>query len=658
MHNAVEVTLILLATAVAVVVVFRRLSLPAILGYLLVGAVIGPNALGWVTDSVGQRHLAEFGVVFLMFSIGLEFSLPQLSAMRKIVFGLGGLQVVLTLVLVAGMARLAGLPWSAAVVIGGIASMSSTAIVSRTLAERMQLSSAYGRQTMGVALFQDLAVVPLIVMIPTLTKPADEMAAAIGIASAKAAVVLAIVLFFGQRVMRKLFDVVARQKSSELFVLSVLLVTLTLSFVTERAGLSAALGAFVAGMLISETEYRYQVEDDIKPFRDVLLGLFFITIGMLIDVRSLLNAWWLVLLLLVAFFVIKLAIVFLLAQRFGSTRADALKSGLALAPAGEFGFVLLSLAGQTSVLPPAWEQAVLGASLLSMFAAPLLMMNADKIALYLFASEWESRALQLHQMAMKSMAVQRHVIICGYGRSGQSVARFLEREKIPLVALDADPERVREAAVAGDSVLFGDASRREVLTAAGLPRAQAVVVSFSDTAKALAIIGQVRQLRGDVPVIVRTFDDTDIAKLRDAGAAEIVAEVVEGSLMLAAQTMLLLGLPISQVLRRVNAERNERYSLLAGFFHGATDDADPDDRQTRRLKAVALTASANGVGKSLSELRLDALEVKVTAVRRGGTRPMPIADDLQLAGGDVVICLGTPEQLARAEMQLLQGLSL
>ncbi|HET9651387.1 MAG TPA: monovalent cation:proton antiporter-2 (CPA2) family protein, partial [Usitatibacter sp.] len=351
MHDALPAALILLVSAVVAVMLFRRIAMPAILGYLIVGVVVGPHALGLVSDNENTRYLAEFGVVFLMFSIGLEFSLPQLMAMRRIVFGLGSAQVAVILVLGTAGAIAAGLDWREGVVVGGVLAMSSTAIVSKTLAERGQLHSEFGRQVMGVLLFQDLAVIPLIVVIPALSLGGGELAHAIGVALAKAAVVLALVLYLGQRFMRMLFDGVARQKSSELFVLFVLMVTLGLAWVTQAAGLSLALGAFLAGMLISETEYRYQVEDYIKPFRDVLLGLFFVTIGMLLDLRELAAHFVAIALVLAALLAVKFLVVFGLARAFGAEKPGALRSALALAPAGEFGFVLLPLAAGLAAAP-------------------------------------------------------------------------------------------------------------------------------------------------------------------------------------------------------------------------------------------------------------------------------------------------------------------
>jgi CPA2 family monovalent cation:H+ antiporter-2 len=657
MYDFLALTLILLASGVLVVTVCRRLNLPPMLGYLVAGIAIGPHALGLMPDSEQTRYLGEFGVVFLMFTIGLEFSLPQLIAMRRIVFGLGFAQVTLTMLVTTAAAWLVGLPWDACVVLGGVICLSSTAIVSKTLADRLELHSPHGRQIMGVALFQDLAVIPLLVLIPTLGMSGQQVAVELGLAFLKAAVLLALLIFFGQSATRRVLNLVASQKSSELFVLAVLLITLGLAWLTKLFGLSLALGAFVGGILISETEYRYQVEDYIKPFRDVLLGLFFVTIGMLLDGRLVLREFPLVAVVLVLLLATKFGIIFGLARLFRNNANVALRSALALAPAGEFGFVLLSQAGGLNLVEPQILQAVLAAMLLSMLAAPFILANSDRIALYFSEAEFMQRAMALHELSVKSMDVQGQVIICGYGRSGQNLARFLEVEQIPMIALDSDPERVRQAAAAGNAVLYGDAGRREVLMSAGLSRAAALVVSFADVPTAIKILSHVRDLRPDLPVVVRTIDDSEIDRLKDAGAAEVVPELVEGSLMLATHAMMLLGIPLSRVLRRLRAVRSQRYQLMRGFFHGATDeDEDLEDESQPRLYSVVLDEGAAAVGKTIGELNLEALDVEITAVRRrnirGGINPGP---DLQLEAGDVLVLLGTPENLAAAEIGLLQG---
>ncbi|MCX7137571.1 MAG: cation:proton antiporter, partial [Proteobacteria bacterium] len=592
MENSLHLVLILLAAAVLVVILFRLLKLPAMIGYLLVGIIIGPHSLGLIPDTAGTQYLAEIGVVFLMFSIGLEFSLAKLTTMRRIVFGLGASQVVLTLAgVVAGMVA-AGADWRTGLVLGGVVAMSSTAIVSKMLADKLELNTLHGRQVIGVLLFQDLAVVPLLILIliPALAGDPGDMAAGLSIALVKAAVVLSILLYFGQRPMRAWFHLVATQKSSELFVLNVLLITLGLAFITELAGLSLVLGAFIAGMLISETEYRYQVEDNIKPFRDVLLGLFFVTIGMKLDIALVYgNLPWVVL-VLAMLIALKTLLIAGLSRLFGSDTGAALRTGLDLAQGGEFGFVLLSLAAPLHLVPEAQLQTVLAAMVLSMLAAPFIIERSEHIVRHFSGAEWMARAMELHNVAVQSMAANQHVVVCGYGRSGQNLARLLTTEGFGFIALDVDPKRVKEAAAAGEHVVYGDAARREVLIAAGMLRARALVVTIADSALALRILAQVRELRPGLPVVVRMLDDTEIDRLKDAGATAVLAEIMEGSLMLASHTLVQLGVPLNRVLRRIRDTREQRYSLLRGFFHGASDEIeDAAQGEQRLLHSVLIT---------------------------------------------------------------------
>ena len=653
--HALQPALILLAMAVLVVALFRSLKLPPLLGYLIVGVAIGPHALALIDSGEEVRVLGEIGVVFLMFSIGLEFSLPKLVTMRRTVFGLGGAQVVLTMAVVIAAALALDVDWRAAIVLGGALAMSSTAILAKLLAERLELNAPHGRRIMGILLFQDLAVVPLLILVPALTAQPERIVIDLGLAVLKAAVVLSVLLYAGQRVMRAWFHVVARQKSSELFVLNVLLVTLGIAFITELAGLSLALGAFVAGALISETEYRYQVEEDIKPFRDVLLGLFFVTIGMLLDLRVVAaNASASA--LLVALVVFKALLIFGLARLFRADTGVAIRTGLALSACGEFGFVILAHAHHADLLAPAVLQPVLAAMVLSMLIAPFIVERSEFVARRLSSGEWLNQARQVHDIAVRSMAANRHVIICGYGRTGQNLARFLDREQVSFIALDNDPLRIREAVAAGESVVFGDAARREVLVAAGLMRARAVAITYANTASALAILAHVQQMRPDVPVVVRTLDDADIEKLKGAGAAEVVAEVMEGSLMLASSTLMLLGVPLTRVLRRIRDTREHRYALFRGFFRGVTDEADDrDEALLPRLHSVVLAAGSGGVGRTLDQLGLEPLGVEVTAIRRRNVRTVTPAPETRLEEGDVVVVRGSEEAVTAAEMKLLQG---
>ncbi len=654
MPATLQTILVLLAASVVVVVVCRLARLPPILGYLLVGLAVGPHALRLVADASGTRYLAEFGIVFLMFSLGLEFSLAQLRAMRRAVFGLGVAQVAGTTVAGVIVVMLFGFSWQAGLVLGGALAMSSTAIVSKMLAERMELGTPHGRDIMAILLFQDLAVVAFLIMIPALARKDGALAVALGLAAVKAAVALTLILGFGQKPMRAWFHVVARQRSSELFVLNVLLVTLGLAALTELAGLSLALGAFLAGMLISETEYRYQVEEDIKPFRDVLLGLFFITVGMSLDLSVVAQQWSWVLLLLAVPVAFKLGLIVALARAFGAPLASALRTGFYLGQAGELALVMLALATQDGILTRDMTQVVLAAMVLSMLLAPLVIQFAEPIVRRLTANDWLARAAQITQIASRAMARQEHVVVCGYGRSGQNLARLLEQESISFVALDNDPQRVREAAGDGSSVVYGDAGRRETLLAAGLAKAKAIAITYADTRSALKILHHVHELRPDLPVIVRTVDDSDIEKLVNAGATEVVPELLEGSLMLASSALLVMGVPLNRVLRQIRVVREQRYSLFRGFFHGATDTADATDNLQPRLHSVHLSERAAAVGRSLAELELAGL-VEVTGVRRKGTPSRTPDQDWRFESGDVVVLLGRPQELAVAEARLLEG---
>lgn len=664
MITSLDLALLYLVAAVLGVVVCRSLKLPPMLGYLAVGVLIGPNALALAGDNAGIRYLAEFGVVFLMFVIGLEFNLPKLRSMRHLVFGLGLLQVLLTILgtllghvmLQRGLALLGvqwDLSWQGALVLGAAMAMSSTAIVVKLMAERLELESEHGRRVLGVLLFQDLAVVPLLVMIPALGSDGGTMLQSLGWAALKAAAVLSLLLLGGQKVMRWWLTLVARRKSEELFMLNLLLVTLGLSWLTEHAGLSLALGAFVAGMLIAETEYKHQVETDIRPFHDVLLGLFFITIGMKLDWRPVWEQWPLVLGLTLAPIVAKFLLIAGLARLMRAPTGVALRTGLYLAQAGEFGFVLLTLGAQHNLIAAQWVSPVLASMVLSMLATPILFMYSNRIVMKLSANDWLMQSVQLTTIAKKSIKADAHVIICGYGRSGQNLARLLDAEHIPYMALDLDPDRVRQAAAAGQSVVFGDAARLQSLMAAGLARASAVVVSYHDTPSALKILQLVRSHAPQVPVVVRTIDDTDLERLRAAGATEVVPEAIEGSLMLASHALALVGVPMRRVLRLTRDARDARYGLLRGYFHGADDDT-ADEREQARLRSVTLPPATPYAEQPLGDLALHAVGVSVVSVRRTSGAVVAAADKLLLDGGDTLVLSGRPEALALAEEKLLR----
>ncbi|WP_153111489.1 monovalent cation:proton antiporter family protein [Propionivibrio limicola] len=653
--ETLPIILTLLGASVLSVIIFRRLNLPPILGYLLVGTLVGPHALNLVRDVTDVQHLAEFGIVFLMFSIGLEFSLPKLFAMKRIVFGLGSVQVLVTLTAVTGIVVLTGLSWQAGVALGGALAMSSTAVLTKLLSERLELDAPHGREVIGVLLFQDLAVVPLLILIPSFSQTPERMAWMMGLALVKAVLMLAIVLHFGKRILSHWFFVVARGKSAELFMLNVLLVTLGLAYLTEAAGLSLALGAFVAGMLISETEYRHQVEEDIKPFRDVLMGLFFVTVGMMLNLPLVAENLLEVAALLAGFLFLKFGLVFAASRLFGSTTGGAMRSGLWLCAGGEFGLVLLAVIRQADVVPAPVVQKVLAALVISLLLAPFIVHYSERIVLRFAASEWLMRSMQLTKVAAKAMSTEKHAVICGFGRNGQHIARFMAHEGVSYLALDLDPDRVAEAAAAGENVVYGDSSRRETLIAAGVNRASVVIVSFADNRAAERVMRHVQEIAPGVPVVVRALDEKDFDALLRAGAAEVVPETLESSIMLASHALIHAGVPINRVLKRIRETRVARYRTLRGFFHGESDiDESERDSEEPRLRSVSLAEGAYAIGRLLGELEIGG-DVEVTAIRRRDVKTQEPSADTCFEAGDVVVLLGIPAALAVAEERLLKG---
>ncbi len=561
------VVLLLLSAAVATVVLARRFRLPSLLAYLLVGIALGPHGLKLLAESQEVNSLAEFGIVFLMFSIGLEFSISRLRAMQSLVFGFGGAQVVLTAgatLLVAWLGY--GQHWETGLVVGLAVAMSSTAIVARMLSERFELHSRSGRQTMGVLLFQDIAVVPCLILFPALAQPEGNLAQAMLVAGGQTAVVLLVLIGFGKRPIKAILDVVARRRSDELFVLTTLWLVFVLAYATHAAGLSLALGAFIGGMLISETIYRHQVEADIRPFRDILLGLFFVTIGMLLDLSFVLANLPKLLLALLLLIGGKGIVVLLVARLAKSPLDVGLRTAAQLAQAGELGLVLIQLAFELKLLDDDVFQVTLSAMLISMFIAPFLIERAARFCGDMARGDWAHKAKAVHDIAVGAFAMEHHVILCGYGRTGERIGEFLSAEGIPFVALDLSASRVKLTPPAHGVILFGNADRPEVLKAAGLNRASGVVIAYADNHSALHVIRQVRQFNADIPIVVRTPDESMVAKLKAAGASEVIPDYLEGSLMLAAEALVQLGVPVEQAMTRVRAVRAERYASLREFY--------------------------------------------------------------------------------------------
>ncbi len=651
--------LILLAASVCVVAGVRRLALPAILGYLAVGMLLGPHALALAADNDTTRLLADFGVVFLVFTLGLDFSLPRLIAMRWEVLGVGGAQMLTTTAVVAaGAAAAFGIAPAVAIVVGGAVAMSSTAIIIAQLTEQSENNRTHGRLAVAICLFQDLSFPLLLGLVSALTGggrsvAAPHIAAAIGFA----ALALLLVLAAGRWLLRPLFLLIASARSAELFSLAVLFSVLAAAWATEAAGLSPALGAFLAGMMLAETEFRHQIEATIRSYREVLLGLFFITVGMLLDFRLLLRTLPLVSAILVGMLLLKAAVVAVAAKPATRSWFKSLRTGVVVSQGGEFGFALLILLLRRELLGPALVQPLLAAIVLSMVLSPMVIRHNRRITRVILRESGPRHTEAMRETRTTLAVAERdHVVICGFGRVGQNIARVLEQAGFEYIALDLDPYRIRTGRQAGDPVIYGDAGEVKVLENVGLRRASCVVVTFTNPEVALRILRSVRELRGDVPILVRTQDDTRLEELQRAGATEVVPETLEASLMLLSHLLLLLKLPVARVIRTVNDIRSHRYGMLRQYFPGAGAEF-LDDRHAFReeLHSVILPPHAWAVGRTIAELADRGSQAAVSAVRRDGIVGREPSQDTIFKEGDVVVVCGTPEAVEHAETLLLMG---
>lgn len=643
--------LILLAWAVAGVALFRRLNLPPVLGYLIVGILIGPGGFAFIPSFEDLSLLAEFGVVFLMFTIGLEFSLARLLSMKRTLLGLGGFQV-LVCTLVAYMVGLySGFTEKTAIVAAGALALSSTAVVAKQLSEQQELHTIHGRLSMSILLFQDLAAVLFIILIPAIATGGEApLFMPILMALLKGIGVSIVLAMAGLWLLRPLFHLVARAHSSELFMLSVLLVVLAAAWITQELQLSMALGAFLAGLMLGETEYRHQIEIDIRPFRDVLLGLFFISIGALLQLSALPKHWHMVLLVLTLLITFKTLLIMGLTKIISRvSTAKAFRTGLILAQGGEFGFVLLTVGINNKLIDPDQSQVLVAAVVLSMIIAPFLIRYNKSLAGWLFKKSEPSKetGYKTHQLAERSAELKEHVIICGFGRVGQILSRFLEQENIPYIALDLDPFRISSSALAGENTFYGDARRPEILASAGLARARMVVVSFADEPAALETLQHIRALRLDVPVFVRTRNDSNLKIFQEAGATEVVPESLEASLMLASHLLLMLGVPASRILFKIRAIHSDRYRSIQGFFRGEDEHLQLEDEESKRmgLQTITIPDDSSIVGKPLEALSDPEHPVFIKVLTRGEVRYSEPEQHMIIQAGDILVLYATPESV-------------
>jgi len=647
--------LAILSTAVFIVWLFRRLKLPAILAYLVAGMLVGEHGLNLIHDQVDYDHFAELGIVFLLFTLGLEFSLPRLMAMRHLVLAVGSLQVGISLLIFTIASMFFGLSFESAFVVGGILALSSTAIVIRQLSETGAMKRKSGQISVAILLFQDVAVVPLLIIIPMLALDNDtSMVWALSLAILKGVVVVTLLLFIGKWLLPKVFNIIAQVRTDELFVLTTLLVTLLASALTQWFGLSMALGAFLAGMMLSESEYKHQLEADIRPYRDILLGLFFITVGMKLDVALLISSPFSLLAIMLSFMLVKVMVIKVLATRAGESSKDAWASGLMLAQMGEFGFVLIALANQVKLLPSDVSSMLLGAGVISMAITPYMIDHARSWS-SLLSQEKSNETDELEQLP-ENKNLKDHVIICGFGRVGQTVSRFLKQETIDFVAIDIDPLRTRKAREAGENVLFGSSRQTELLKAAHLSQAKLVVIAFGEDKQSLEVIQKVRSLSPEVPILVRTRNDDNLDMLYDAGVNEVVPESLEGSLMLVSQVLSLTGVPFSRIMRRVQKERKNHYNHLHGFFQGEHTDMSPEaiDR-IEFAHAILINDDSFGCGKSIESLNIKKRKVNIIALRRGDIECESPEEGTILQNQDTLIIRGKPKGVEGAERYIQEG---
>ena len=569
MHGSayLEEVLVFLIAAVCIVPLFRWFKSSAVLGYLAAGLLVGPHALGLIQNPESVLLLADFGVIFLLFAIGLELSIERLKLLRHYVFGLGAVQVLVTAALIGGALLFAGQSVEAALVIGSGLALSSTAFVIQMLVERGEMITRYGRVSFSVLLFQDLAIVPLLALLPLLGQPESSLAAAVGMAAVKAVAVVAAAVLIGRRVLRPLYRVIAAARLQELFVAVTLLVVLGAGWLMGQAGISMALGAFLAGLLLSETEYRHQVEADIRPFKGLLLGLFFMAVGMAIDLPLVAREWLWLLLAVVALLVVKSVIIIGICLLFRLPVAVALRVGPLLSQGGEFGFVLVGGAMLRGLVDLDLGQLILALIALSMAATPAMDWLGG--ALSRLATPQPSD--DVAALREESEEVSEHIIIAGFGRVGQTVARVVSACGLAYVALDLDHARVASGRKAGLPLYYGDASRVDVLEAAGIERAKAAVITIDRASEASQAVVALHQRMPGLPVFVRSHDMSHAHRLEAEGAAAVVPETVEASLQLGGILLSAVGVGTDDVTRVMHEFRDNNYARLEDLVEAASE---------------------------------------------------------------------------------------
>lgn len=655
--------LILLSCSVIFVVICRRLHLPAIIGYLSVGMIVGPGGVAWLPTIDALNHLAEFGIVFLMFTLGLEFSIPRLMATKRVLLGLGGLQVFICTTVATCVAWLLGFNVIQSIIVGGALALSSTAVVVKQLTDQQKQHSTYGSMAINILLFQDLAAVGFLILIPAFSgSESNPIHITFMLTIVKGIFAFVSMTLLSMWVLRPLFHEVAKARSTELFMMAALLVALSAAGVTYYLGLSMALGAFIAGLMLGETEFRHQIELDIRPFRDVLLGLFFVIIGANLDISLLPKIYAKVLMLLVAIIAVKMILIAGIVKTFSRLSVQAaLRTGLILAHGGEFTFVLLTEAIDNDILSDTQRPILFSAVVLSLMLAPLLIRYNEQIIEFFSRGkpkdDSELKDFSPNQLTDLAAELENHVILCGYGRVGQILARFLDQEEIPWIALDMDPVRLSKSSIAGEHAFYGDSTAPNTMLAAGLSRARMVVITFSDEDPALQVVKLVREMRLDLPVFVRTKDDTNLNAFQDAGATEVVPETLESSLMLASHLLLTLGVPTKKIIDKIRTIHADRYEILRGMYRGEDDLTliEHETESRRSLHSIFVPEGAKAINQPLTLIAPNEEEFYIKSLTRDGERISDPKLDTCIQTGDVIVIFATPEETSSIEELLLNG---
>ncbi|WP_264336465.1 MULTISPECIES: monovalent cation:proton antiporter-2 (CPA2) family protein [unclassified Wolbachia] len=552
--------IILLSAAVFIVIAFWKMNISPVLGYFVAGALIGSHGFNLIHSVEVMDNFAEFGVVFLLFIIGLELTFERLIAMRRHVFGFGSLQVIVTMIAIWCIALAFGVNTNMAAVIGGGLALSSTAIVLQVLQEKGSQASQVGRLSIAVLLMQDFAVVPLIVLVPLLTGNSEHsLISSLAGSLVQAAIALVLIFVTGRLLLRPLFSVIAKMESNEIFISTTLLIILGSAFITEQFHLSMALGAFVAGLLVAETEHRNSVEHAVLPFKDLFLGLFFMTVGMSIDIDLLLNKLPLVTLLSIILIVLKTSIIYTLCRFFGFRSAPAIQAGLLLAQGGEFAFILFRLADELDVLSSEIAQVLMMVTTVTMAFTPLLSGIGDWIA-----NSFSTEKIILDDEAIETdtQDLYNHVIVAGFGRVGYMVTKMLTAEHLSYVIVDIQSKIVKEGKNDSFPIYLGDATRYEILKSVGIERAQALVVSIKNEVTIKKIVSLVAANFPHVNIIIRLPDLNNVEVYKDLGASKIIPETSEIGLQLGGAALSLSGISESGVTSLKGKFRKGNYSML------------------------------------------------------------------------------------------------